>query len=104
MIVFGIVLLLIGMLAGIAILWSIGVLLVIVGAILWILGAAGHQVGARRHYYCRQPGHVFVVRSKRGNDRVPVLPSHLPYRLRDTGARYGRQTRAGPVRASCRRV
>ena len=51
MIIFGIVLLLIGMLTGIAILWSVGVLLVIVGAILWILGAAGHQVGARRHYY-----------------------------------------------------
>jgi len=51
MIVFGIVLLLIGMLTGIAILWSIGVVLVIVGAVLWMLGAAGHQVGARRHYF-----------------------------------------------------
>ena len=51
MIIFGIVLLLLGMLTGIAILWSIGVLLVVVGAILWILGSAGHQVGARRHYY-----------------------------------------------------
>ena len=51
MIIFGIVLLLIGMLTGIAILWSVGVLLVIVGAILWILGAAGREVGGRRHYY-----------------------------------------------------
>ena len=51
MIIFGIVLLLLGMVTGIAILWSVGVLLVLVGAILWILGAAGHQVGARRHYY-----------------------------------------------------
>ena len=51
MITFGIVLLLLGMLTGIAILWSIGVLLVVVGAILWILGAAGRQVGGRRHYY-----------------------------------------------------
>ena len=51
MIVLGIVLLLIGMLTGIAILWSVGVVLVIVGAVLWMLGAAGHQVGARRHYF-----------------------------------------------------
>jgi hypothetical protein len=51
MIVLGIVLLLLGLLTGIAILWSIGVVLVVVGAILWILGAAGHQVGSRRHYY-----------------------------------------------------
>ena len=51
MIVFGIVLLLLGVLTGIPILWTIGVVLVLVGAVLWILGAAGHQVGARRHYY-----------------------------------------------------
>ena len=51
MIVLGIVLLLRGMLTGVGILWTIGVLLIVVGAILWILGAAGHQVGARRHYY-----------------------------------------------------
>lgn len=51
MIIFGIVLLLLGMLTSIAILWSIGVLLIVVGAILWILGSAGRQVGGRRHYY-----------------------------------------------------
>jgi hypothetical protein len=39
------------MLTRIVILWSIGVLLVVVGAILRILGSTGHQVGARRHYY-----------------------------------------------------
>jgi hypothetical protein len=51
MITLGIVLLIIGLLTGIAILWTIGVLLVLVGAALWILGAAGRQVGGRRHYY-----------------------------------------------------
>ncbi len=51
MITLGIVLLILGLLTGIAILWSIGVLLVVIGAILWILGAVGHQVGRRRHYY-----------------------------------------------------
>ncbi|MGW1101382.1 DUF6131 family protein [Streptomyces sp. NPDC002540] len=34
--------------AGIAILWTIGVVLVV---ILWILGAVGHAVGGRRHYW-----------------------------------------------------
>jgi hypothetical protein len=29
----------------------IGLVLVAVGAILWIAGAAGHTVGGRRHYY-----------------------------------------------------
>ena len=51
MIVFGLVLLLIGFLTGIAILWSVGVIVLVVGIILWILGAAGHAVGGRRHYF-----------------------------------------------------
>ena len=51
MIILGIVFLLIGLLTGIPILWSIGVVLVVVGAILWLLGAAGREVGGRRHYY-----------------------------------------------------
>jgi hypothetical protein len=50
-IIIGLVLLLIGLLAGIPILWSVGVILVVVGAILWLLGAAGREVGGRRHYY-----------------------------------------------------
>jgi hypothetical protein len=50
-IVFGLVLLLIGFLTGIAILWSVGVIVLVVGIILWILGAAGHAVGGRRHYF-----------------------------------------------------
>ena len=51
MIVIGLILLLIGIVAGAPILWAIGVLLVIVGAVLWILGAIGHEVFGRRHYY-----------------------------------------------------
>jgi Family of unknown function (DUF6131) len=51
MIVLGVVLLLLAILTGIAILWPIGVVLVLVGAILWVLGAAGREVGGRRHYY-----------------------------------------------------
>ena len=51
MIIFGILLLIIGFVAGIAILWTIGVVLVIVGVILALLGMTGHAVRGRRHYY-----------------------------------------------------
>ena len=51
MITLGIVFLIIGLLTGIAILWSVGVLLVVIGAVLWILGTIGHEIGGRRHYY-----------------------------------------------------
>ncbi len=51
MIILGVVLLLIGILAGIPILYSIGIILVVIGAVLWILGSMGRAVGGRRHYY-----------------------------------------------------
>ncbi|MDV5142833.1 DUF6131 family protein [Streptomyces sp. SBC-4] len=51
MIVLGIILLVIGFVAGISILWTIGIILVAIGAILWILGAVGREVGGRRHYW-----------------------------------------------------
>lgn len=51
MIVLGVILLLIGFLAHISILWTIGIVVLVIGAILWILGAAGHAVGGRRHYW-----------------------------------------------------
>ena len=51
MIILGIILLIIGFVAKIAILWTIGIIVVVVGAILALLGMAGHAVGGRRHYY-----------------------------------------------------
>jgi hypothetical protein len=51
MIIFGILLLIIGFVAGIAILWTIGVVVVIIGVVLALLGMAGHAVGGRRHYF-----------------------------------------------------
>ncbi|GGW14187.1 MULTISPECIES: DUF6131 family protein [Streptomyces] len=51
MIALGIILLIIGFLTGISILWTIGVILLVVGAILWIMGAMGHAVAGRRHYW-----------------------------------------------------
>jgi hypothetical protein len=51
MIFLGILLLIIGFLAKIAILWSLGIIVLIAGAILALLGMAGHMVGGRRHYF-----------------------------------------------------
>jgi hypothetical protein len=51
MIVFGAALLLLGFITGIAIIWTIGVVVVVVGVALWILGSLGHAVGGRRHYF-----------------------------------------------------
>jgi hypothetical protein len=50
-IVLGIVLLLIGFIAKIPILWSIGIVVLVIGLILLILGAMGRAVGGRKHYY-----------------------------------------------------
>ena len=51
MIFVGLLLLLIGFIAKIAILWSLGVIVLVVGVALMILGAVGHAVGGRRHYF-----------------------------------------------------
>jgi uncharacterized membrane protein HdeD (DUF308 family) len=51
MIIFGVVLLIIGFITGIAIVWTIGTIVLVVGLVLWLLGALGHAVGGRRHYY-----------------------------------------------------
>lgn len=48
---FGVVRLIIGFVAQIAIIWSIGGVVLVIGLILWILGAVGHAVGGRRHYF-----------------------------------------------------
>lgn len=51
MIVVGFVLMLIGFIAGIPILWSLGILVLVIGLVLLLLGAAGREVGGRRHYF-----------------------------------------------------
>jgi hypothetical protein len=51
MIVLGIILLIVGFIAKVAILWTIGIVLVLVGLVLIVLGSMGRAVGGRRHYY-----------------------------------------------------
>ncbi|HEX5535326.1 MAG TPA: DUF6131 family protein [Actinomycetales bacterium] len=43
--------LVLGFLLNISILWTIGIILIVVGVILWILGATGRAVGGRRYWY-----------------------------------------------------
>ncbi len=50
-IVLGVILLLIGFIAKIAIVWTLGIVALVVGAILAIAGAAGRELGGRRHWY-----------------------------------------------------
>jgi hypothetical protein len=50
-IVLGIILVLIGWLASISILTTIGIILIVVGLILAILGATGRAVGGRKYWY-----------------------------------------------------
>lgn len=51
MIILGVILLVIGFVTGISVLWTIGIILAVVGLILWILGGMGHAVAGRRHYW-----------------------------------------------------
>jgi len=51
MIIVGLILLVLGLILSVPILWILGLVLVAVGAIVWIAGAAGHEVAGRRHYY-----------------------------------------------------
>ena len=51
MLIVGLILLLIGIFANISILTTIGIILLIVGAVLWILGSVGRPVGGRKYWY-----------------------------------------------------
>ena len=51
MVIFGLIILLIGFVTGIPIVWTIGMVVLVVGLVLWLLGTMGHAVGGRQHYY-----------------------------------------------------
>jgi Flp pilus assembly protein protease CpaA len=51
MIVLGVVLLIVGFLTGISIVWTIGVIVLVIGLVLFAMGSMGRAVGGRRHYY-----------------------------------------------------
>jgi len=51
MVALGIILLIIGFVAKIAILWTIGIVVLVVGAVLFVAGRAGHELAGRKHWY-----------------------------------------------------
>ncbi len=51
MIILGLILLILGFALGIGILYTLGIILLLVGIVLYVLGATNRAVGGRRHYY-----------------------------------------------------
>jgi hypothetical protein len=50
-IVLGVILILVGYLTGLGLLETIGLILLVVGVILWIAGGVGHPVAGRRFWW-----------------------------------------------------
>ncbi|GAA3812254.1 hypothetical protein GCM10022242_13480 [Nocardioides panacisoli] len=50
-IILGVILLVLGAIFNVPILWTLGIIAVIIGAVLWIAGSMGHSVGPRAHYW-----------------------------------------------------
>ncbi len=51
MIIVGLILLLLGFVLSIPILWTLGLIVLVVGLILMVLGSTGRAVGGRSHYW-----------------------------------------------------
>ena len=51
MIFVGLVLLILGFVFTVHILWILGIFVLLIGLILALLGAAGREIGGRRHYF-----------------------------------------------------
>jgi hypothetical protein len=51
MIIIGLILLIIGFVVHIAVLWTIGIIVLAVGLVLALFGAIGRGIGGRRHYW-----------------------------------------------------
>lgn len=51
LIISGVILLIIGFVAKVAIIWTMGVIAVVVSAILALLGSTGHAIRGRRRYF-----------------------------------------------------
>ena len=48
MIILGLILLIVGFIANITILWTIGIIVLVIGLVLLLLGSTGRAVGGRR--------------------------------------------------------
>ncbi len=51
MIVLGIILLVIGFIAAVHIIWILGIIALVIGAVFLVAGFLGHEIGGRKHIY-----------------------------------------------------
>ena len=51
MIIVGVILLLLGIFLKISILTTIGIIVLVIGAVLFLLGSVGRPIAGRRHYW-----------------------------------------------------
>jgi hypothetical protein len=51
MFVLGVILLILGAIVNLPVLWTIGIVLIVAGALLYLFGALGRPIGPRRHYW-----------------------------------------------------
>jgi uncharacterized protein DUF6131 len=50
-IVLGVILLIIGFVAAVHIIWILGIIAVVVGAVIALVGVTGREIAGRRHWY-----------------------------------------------------
>ncbi len=51
MIIIGLVLMALGFILGVPILWTLGIVVLIIGLVLLVLGSSGRAIGGRNHYW-----------------------------------------------------
>jgi len=51
MIIIGLILLLLGFFLAVPLLWTLGIIVLIIGLVLLVLGQGGRSVGGRAHYW-----------------------------------------------------
>jgi len=50
-ILLGVLLLVLGFVLGINILWTLGIVLLVIGVLLLVLGSVGHPIGGRNYWW-----------------------------------------------------
>jgi hypothetical protein len=51
MIILGVILMILGFVFNISILWTLGIIVALIGVVLLVLGSMDRAVGGRRHYW-----------------------------------------------------
>lgn len=51
MTIIGIILLILGFVLKVPLLWTLGIIVTVVGVVLLLIGAAGRTIGGRRYYW-----------------------------------------------------